>query len=61
MASKANFDKAVQDLTESLVRATRKHKDEPEKVEAYIRNKVDLIYKAGQEVGNTSVLTEIFG
>ena len=59
MSDKLKFDKAVQDLTDSLVRATRKHKDNPEKVESYIRDKVKLIYEAGQHVGSTCLLGDI--
>ena len=60
MSDKLKLDKAVQDLTESLVRATRKHGENPEKVESYIRDKVKLIYETGQHVGSTCLLDELF-
>lgn len=52
---------AMSKLTESVVRAARKHKDEPEKVEDYIRRKMNVAYMAGHHVGKSEVTNELFG
>jgi predicted GTPase len=56
---KAQFDKAVQDLTDSIVRAAHKINDS-DRAEQYIREKIALIYEAGQHVGSSALVNEIF-
>lgn len=54
------FDEAVAKLIESIIRASYKMQDNPERVEAYIREKINNIYIAGKHVGNTALVNQLF-
>lgn len=54
------FDEAVANLIESIIRASYKIQDNPERVEKYIREKINNIYIVGKHVGNTALVNELF-
>ena len=54
------FDKSVDLLIESIIRASYKIKDDV-KAEQYIREKIVLIYNSGKHVGNNLLAQELLG
>ena len=54
-----DFEKAFNDLKESIIRAAYKIEDDG-KAEAYMRSKLDIIWHVGKEVGKQSLTNEIF-
>jgi hypothetical protein len=54
-----DFDQAVDKLVDSIIKAAHKIK-ESDRAEAYIREKVAIIYTAGKHVGQQVLTDEIF-
>lgn len=55
-----DFDIAVSKLIDSIVRASYKIHDNPGKMEAYIREKINHIYTAGKHVGSECLIERLF-
>jgi hypothetical protein len=60
MTIKDKADIWAVEAVESIIRAAKKHKDEPEKVEAFIRRKGNILYELGTKVGKTSLTDDLF-
>lgn len=60
MVTQQQYDEAVSNLTDRIIKAAKDINNNPEKAEKFIRDNTNNIYKCGMEIGKLSVTRELF-